>query len=280
MDWSTESSYFSLLSRRRLLLLNWFMSWPTDGDRVLSRSRFLDALVLCPERVLRMRFAWLLLSLSLIAVPGCTRIDSPANPRGESTIEAVEKRWEIVQQASDLTQPGFEGRPVKSKDIHSDQARSGSFVSHAVAYIREYDWSDVPVDAEAGGPMKPVLELARVQEARLAEAGFMPLDSDFYSIGSDSKTRVNIHVSVRNQQRWGGGSGSGSGGYSVDANAQRIVYWRTYVVPDSGASLGVRLEYDRPRQRLLAEVSYNDRTVLDAPYPQGAATLIETIDLK
>jgi hypothetical protein len=124
-----------------------------------------------------------------------------------------------------------------------------------------------------------MLELARRQEAKLREAGLVPLASQMYTLGEVSAGESQrVQISTKSEQRWGGTSGSGSGGYSVDMGAPRIVYWRLYMVPDAGASLGARLEYDRSTKTLLVELSYNDRTVLNARYPAGSARLDEEID--
>lgn len=227
-----------------------------------------------------MRIFWVSLLLLAVTGAGCFRVEvsSTAGKAGGSTQQAAQNRWSVVEKAVGVTIAGMKSESGRFKQLHGDQARSGDFLSHSVTHLRTFDWSGVATDGPSGA-VEPMLELARRQEAKLREAGFLPIASHARGVGATGgEDRATAHVSANHQHRWGGTSSSGSDGYSVRVGAPRIVYWRLYSVPDAGATLSVRMEYDRSTSELLVEFSYNDRTVLNARYPGGSATLREKVD--
>jgi hypothetical protein len=251
--------------------------------------------------------------VGLLAVLG-VQLTSTLTARGSAGMDAVaaaDARLSTVRTASTATIPAAIYVAADPAETHGARSASGPLVTYALFMRRRLDCATVPVADKRGGPLEPLLELARAQERALAVAGFCPVSAEWSTTGREDRIvvedptdpmgwgpdlvgaprpegappgRPTVHVSYARQSD----SGSGRGGCLVDLADPVIVHRRVYLVPQSGATLFVRNAYVQATRIIEVELSYSDRTLSGVEYPTGSHIvgrapghyrLHETIDL-
>jgi hypothetical protein len=189
--------------------------------------------------------------------------------------EGAKARMSAAEAAAGLAIEGATAAEARFPEmVHGQRARHGPRVSHAMVWLRAFDWSGVDLAGFPGGPAGALLAQAEMHERALASVGLVPLRGLGTNPGRPrGPYRHGVHVRCRHE-------GGGGGGYMLDLDAPRLAHYRVYRGSRSGAVLFARLEYDQASRRLEVEFAYADTTILGERYPEARASLEETVDVE
>ncbi len=209
---------------------------------------------------------------------------------------AVETRAELLDAVVETRPPGV--TIVRSPELDRrtpspfpqwltrHERRMGPFVATEKILYAVLDWSSHPATGSNLPAM--LLEHAKGYDAPMGAAQLTLLEATGFGDRtwrlprdreSEQFWRYSIRKSTQTRSHFGGSStSSGTGGALVDAAGERNVLARLYGGIDNGATALVRMEYDVASQRMLVELAYLDRTILDVSYPRTSSIIEEAID--